>query len=277
MLLMLKLLVTTLILSSVLVANQNKKIENFLKESFSNNPAIISLDVKIEDTVDVPTMDGWKALIIVIDAKLKAKPKERQVRQKMIWFSNGEVITKELISIKTGESLKDLVNLSFKKEYYKKENLIYGNANAKHKIAIFSDPLCPFCRTFVPEAINEMKNEPKKFAIYYYHFPLASIHPAAVELSQAAIAAELQGHKDVVLNMYKVEINPKERDVNKILKAFNKTMKTNIKVSDLKSQEVMQHFVSDVKIADEVMVSGTPTMFFDDKIDKSKRKYQSLK
>ncbi len=275
MLLMWKLLITTLLLSSVVFANQNKKIEEFLKESFSNNPAILSLDVKIEDTMDVPTMEGWKALIIVIDAKLKVK--ERQVRQKMIWFSNGEVITKELISIKTGESLKDLVNPSFKKEYYKKENLIYGNENAKHKVAIFSDPLCPFCGTFVPEAINEMRKEPQKFAIYYYHFPLASIHPAAVELSQAAIAAELQGHKDVVLNMYKVEIDPKERDVNKILKAFNKTMKTNIKVSDLKSQAVLEHLSSDMKIADDLMVSGTPTMFFDDKIDKSKRKYQRLK
>ena len=277
MLLMLKLLATTLLLSSVLVANQNKKIEEFLKKSFSNNPAITKLSVKIVDTMPLPTMKGWDALIIVVDATLKAKPKERQVKQKMIWFTDGNVITKELTDIKTGESLKDSVNPSLEAKHYKKENLIYGNANAKHKVAIFSDPLCPFCGTFVPEAINEMKKQPEKFAIYYYHFPLPSIHPAAVELSQAAIAAELQGHENVVLNMYKVEIDPRERDVNKILKAFNKTMKTSIKVSDIRSQEVMKHFKNDLEVAEDVMVAGTPTMFFDDKIDKSKRKYQKVK
>lgn len=272
---MLKLLATALLLSSALVANE--KVEEFLKQSFSGNPDIISLDVKVVDTMDLPTLKGWQALTVEVNAMVKAKPKNRNVKQKMIWFSNGDVITKEFKSLNTGESLKDLVNPAFEAKHYKKENLIYGNVDAKHRVAIFSDPLCPFCGTFVPEAINEMKAQPEKFAIYYYHFPLPSIHPAAVELSQAAIAAELQGQKNVVLNMYKVEIDPRERDVHKILKAFNKTMKTNIKPSDLKSQAVMKHFTSDMEIASDLMVGGTPTMFFDDKIDKSKRKYQKVK
>ena len=277
MLSMLKLLAISLVLSSSLAANQNKKVEEFLTDSFSNNPAIIKLDVKVVESLELPTMKGWDALIVVVDATVKAKPKNRQVKQKMIWFTDGTVITKELTNIKTGESLKDLVSPSFKDSFYKKGNLIYGNANAKHKVAIFSDPLCPFCGTFVPNAINEMRKRPNTFAIYYYHFPLPSIHPAAIELSQAAVAAELKGHKDVVLNMYKVEIDPRERDVKKILKAFNKTMKTNITVADLKSSAVMKHVKSDLAIADDVMVGGTPTMFFDGKLDKSKRKYQKVK
>jgi len=63
-----------------------------------------------------------------------------------------------------------------------------------------------------------MKKEPNKFAIYYYHFPLESLHPAAVELVKAAIALELKGAKDVVLNLYKVNVNPKERSNEKILR-----------------------------------------------------------
>ena len=277
MLSMLKLLAISLLLGSALVANQNVKIEKFLKESFSNNPSIISLDVKIVESMKVPTMKGWDALIVVVNAKVKAKPKNRTVKQKMIWFTDGNVITKELTNITSGESLKELVTPTFKDAQYKKENLIYGNANAKHKIAIFSDPLCPFCGTFVPAAINEMRKRPDTFAIYYYHFPLPALHPAAIELSQAAIAAELQGHKDVVLRMYNVEIDPKERNVVKILKAFNKTMKTNIKPSDLSSRAVLEHFKNDLDTADDVMVGGTPTMFFDGKQDKSKRKYQKVK
>ena len=122
-----------------------------------------------------------------------------------------------------------------------------------------------------------MKKHPKKFAIYYYHFPLPSIHPAAVDLVKAATAAELKGHKDVVLNLYKVKVDAREKDVNKILTAFNKTMKTDIKPSDLKSVEVLKHFNNDLKTASNLMVNGTPTMFFDGKIDKTKKKYETVK
>jgi thiol-disulfide isomerase/thioredoxin len=270
-------LTTALLLSSALFASSDELVEDFLEESFSNNPALISVDVKVADRVPLEDLKGWDALIVNVDAKVKAKPKPREVKQKMIWFTNGTVITKELTNMKTLESLRDTVNPKFKPHHYKKENLIYGNENAKHKVAIFSDPLCPFCSTYVPNAINYMKKYPNKFAIYYYHFPLPSIHPAAVELSQAAIAAELQGRKNVVLDMYKVKINPKERDVKKILAAFNKTMGTNLKPTDIGSPKVVEHFKSDLAVADDVMVQGTPTMFFDGTIDKTKRKYQKVK
>ena len=138
---------------------------------------------------------------VALKEPIKNKDKTREVSQKMIWLSNGTLITPELIDIDTGDSLKDNFP-SFENSYYKKENLIYGDENAKHKVAIFSDPLCPFCRKFVPRAINEMKNKPNKFAIYYYHFPLPRLHPAAVVLTKAAIVAESKGKKNVVLNNY---------------------------------------------------------------------------
>ncbi len=208
---------------------------------------------------------------------MKTKDGSRKVNQKMIWFTNGTMITKELTNMKTGESIRDIINPELKPEQYKKENLIYGNANAEHKVAIFSDPLCPFCIRYVPSAINYMKKYPKKFAIYYYHFPLPSIHPASIELSQAAIAAELSGREDVTLDMYKVNIDPKERDVNKILAAFNKVMKTNLTPADISKPAVIERFKSDLGIADNLMVQGTPTLFFDGKIDKTKKKYLEVK
>ena len=275
---MLKLLATALLLSSSLFASSaNKELESFLEKKFSGNPTLSSIKVEIKTKIPLEEPKGWDAYMVNINAMVKAKPKDRKVTQKMIWFSNGTVITPDLINIKTGSSLKDLVAPAFKKEYYKKENLIYGNANAKHKVVIFSDPLCPFCREFVPKAIKEMRKEPNKFAIYYYHFPLPSLHPAAVELAKAAIAAELKGNKDVVLKLYKVEVNAKERDVKKILSAFNKVLNTNIKPSDLKSSSVMKHYEDDQKLADTLMVQGTPTMFFDGKMDKSKKKYKKAK
>ncbi|MFA6137503.1 MAG: thioredoxin domain-containing protein [Sulfurimonas sp.] len=272
---MLKLLATTLLLSSTLFATvENKKVEKFLEESFKNNPSILSLKITVADKMPLEQLKGWESLVVNIEATVKTKTENRVVKQKMIWFTNGDVITKELTDLKTGNEFKDLVSPSFKNEYYKKENLIYGNANAKHKVVIFSDPLCPFCREFVPKTIEEMRSQPEKFAIYYFHFPLPSLHPAAVELSLAATAAELQGNKDVILNLYKVEIDPNERDITKILAAFNKTMKTDIKEADIKSDSVMNHNKQDLEIAEEVMVQGTPTLFFDGKIDKTKKLYK---
>lgn len=275
--LMLKLLATALLVSSTLLANSDKLVEDFLEESFSDNPALSSVEVKVVDRIVIKDMKGWDAVIIVVNATVKEKQKSRKVKQKMIWFTDGTVITKELTKMKTGESIRELINPELKPQQYKKENLIYGNANAKHKIVIFSDPLCPFCVRHVPKSINYMKKYPNKFAIYYYHFPLPSIHPASIELSQAAIAAELSGYKNVLLNMYKVKVDPRERDVNKILAAFNKAMKTNLTPADISTPAVIERFKSDLSIADDLMVQGTPTFFFDGKIDKTKKKYLEVK
>ena len=161
--------------------------------------------------------------------------------------------------------------------HYKKENLIYGSEKSEHRVVIFSDPLCPFCRSYVPKAIEHMKKSPKKFAIYYYHFPLPGLHPAAVDLTKAAIAAELKGAKNVVLNLYKVKLNAHEKNVSKILEAFNKAVGTNITQKDIEDPRVQKHYEQDQAIADDVMVQGTPTVFFDDIKDKSKKKYLGVK
>jgi thiol:disulfide interchange protein DsbC len=275
MLLMLKLLATTLLLSSLLqAATSNKDVENFLKKSYEANPNILKLKVKVKQTIVLEKVKGWNAYIVNINATVKGEKGNRDIKQSMVWFSNGDTISPDLIDMKTGISFKESLSPSFEAKYYKKENLIYGNADAKHRVAIFSDPLCPFCRNYVPEAINAMKKSPETFAIYYYHFPLPTLHPAGVELVRAAVAAELKGKKDVVLKLYTVKVDAKERDVKKILAAFNKTMNTNITPADLTSKAVNEHIKNDMDIATALMVSGTPTVFFDDKLDKTKRKYE---
>jgi len=253
----------------------SKKVQEFLERSLVDNNNIENVEINVVDIIKVEQLNGWNAYVIDIKAILKKQ--KRKVKQKMFLFSDGEVITQELNMLKSGDSLLELIKPPFKDEYYKKENLIYGDVDAKHKVVIFSDPLCPFCRGFVPNAIKEMKKEPKKFAIYYYHFPLPSLHPAAVSLVKAAYAAELKGYKDVVLKLYNVKINSKERDVEKILKAFNETMGTDIKAKDLKSKAVLEHFENDLDVAESLMVGGTPTLFLDGKLDRTKKRYKKVK
>ncbi len=275
--LMLRLLIVTVLLGSGLFASEGVSIEKFLKKSFSRNRGIVSLDVKVVNKVKLKKMQGWSAYIVDIDALVRSKPKNRHVKQKMIWFSNGSLITQDLVDMKSGKSLQDSVKPKFKETQYKKENLLYGNADAKHKVAIFSDPLCPFCKRYVPKAIKYMRKYPNDFAIYYFHRPLEAIHPASLPLVKASIAAELKGIKDVVLKVYDVKISSREKDIHKILKAFNKVMKTDLKPSDLNSPSVLKRFKSDQKIIDDLMVGGTPTVFFDGEMDKSRQKYKKVK
>lgn len=273
--LMLKLLAITLLLNSYLYAQSSEKlVESFLQKNFSNNPSIKSISVKVTNTVEIKEQSPWKAYFVKLDAVLKKE--DREVVQQMLWFSDGKVVTKELYDLSSGQDMKDLVSLPFKDEYYSKSNLIYGNEDAKHKVVIFSDPLCPFCRSFVPTALNYMKKEPEKFAVYYYHFPLPSLHPAAVELVRAATALELKGAKDVVLNLYKVKVDAKEKSIEKILKAFNEVMNSNIKESDIVGMDVAQHLRKDLETANNLMVQGTPTMFFNGKLDKTKNKFKEV-
>ena len=270
---MLKLLSITLLLTSSLLfaQNESEKIVDFLEDKFMENPRLKNVDVSVVDVVPLRQVQGWNAYIVDVRAVIKRGNKK--IKQKMIWFSDGRVITKELTDMRDGSNITELVKPKFKSEYYTKENLIYGNADAKHKVAIFSDPLCPFCKGYVPDALKYMKKYPKTFAVYYYHFPLERLHPASVHLVKMAAAAELKGVKDVVLKLYNVKVNSREKDIKKILAAFNKAVGTNLTEADINTKEVLKQVNHDYDIADKVMVGGTPTVYFDGKVDNTKKKY----
>ena len=269
---------TTILLSSLsLFGATNAEVTSFLTKQIGANKNVSNLKISVTNRAAVKDLKGWDSVIVNLTAHVKQGKQERDIEQQMIYFVHGDFITKEFNHVKTGAALSASVSPKFEKSFYKKENLAYGNANAKHKVAIFSDPLCPFCRKFVPEAISYMKKYPNDFAVYYYHFPLPALHPAAVTLTKAAIAAEQKGVHGKILEMYKVQINARETDDKKIVAAFNQAVGTSITVKDINSPAVMKQFNSDKHIAAQVMVQGTPTMFFDGEKDASKNKFKQVK
>lgn len=275
MLSMLRLLVILTILNSSVFANANKEIESFLSEKFSENPRFKSVEVKVEDSVKIKELQGWSGYIVDIKAHIK-KPK-RDIEERMIWFSNGRYITRELTDMQTGLSVRNDIIPTMKESYYRDENLIYGDKNAKHRVAIFSDPMCPFCKRYVPKAIKDMKKSPNKFAIYYYHLPLSRIHPASMSVVKCAIAAELAGVKDVELKIYNLPIKVSLGDEKLILEKFNKAMGTKLTLKDINSKKVLQRIKDDADISEKLLVKGTPTVYFDGKIDIVKNKYKKVK
>ncbi len=274
--LMSKLSATILASSLSLFGASNTDVVNFLTKQIGANKSVSNLKISVTSRAPLKELKGWDSVIVDLTAHVKQGKQERDIEQQMIYFVNGDYITKEFNNLKSGQALSRAVSPKFKPSFYTKENLIFGHANAKHKVAIFSDPLCPFCRKFVPGALEYMKKHPSDFAVYYYHFPLPALHPASVALTKAAIAAEHKG-LNKVLDLYKVEINPREMDEKKILAAFNKASGMKLSVADIHAPAVEKQFKHDKHIAAQVMVQGTPTMFFDGTKDASKNKYKAVK
>lgn len=270
-----KLLSTTLLLSVSLYANNDNSVIEFEKKRVSQNPNVTIKEVSINTKKEIP-LAGWNGYIL--DVKVNVQGKD--VNAKDILFSDGKYISLDLIDSTTGKSLKDLVTPNLTSNYHDKAKLIAGNHEAKDKIVIFSDPLCPYCIDYVPEVIKYVQKNSDSIALYYYHFPLLSIHPAAGTLVKLIDIAKHKGIKDAELKTYQIDwekyFDVKSTDAKVILEAFNKEFKIDIKLDELSKAEITKTIDSDIAMAEEVMVQGTPTIFVNGVKDSTRLKYETL-
>ncbi|MCT7550483.1 DsbA family protein [Aliarcobacter butzleri] len=269
-----KILSLSVILSASLFANDSTVVD-FEKKRVAQNPNVKVKDIKVNTKKDLP-LAGWNGYILDVEAIVQ----EKSLKVKDILFSNGDYIALDLIDAKTGKSLKDLVTPNLTSNYYDKTKLIAGNHNAKDKIVVFSDPLCPFCMEYIPEVINYVNKNSDSIALYYYAFPLVQIHPASEALSKIIEVAKNKGVKDIELKAYKTDwetyFSPKENDEKKILEAFNKELKTNIKLEEIASKDINEKLSKDMSMGEEVMVTGTPTIFVNGVKDTTRELYKTL-
>jgi thiol:disulfide interchange protein DsbC len=270
-----KLLSTTLLLSVSLYANNDNSVIEFEKSRVSQNPNVTIKEVSINTKKEIP-LAGWNGYIL--DVKVNVQGKD--VNAKDILFSDGKYISLDLIDSTTGKSLKDLVTPNLTSNYHDKAKLIAGNHEAKDKIVIFSDPLCPYCIDYVPEVIKYVQKNSDSIALYYYHFPLLSIHPAAGTLVKLIDIAKHKGIKDAELKTYQIDwekyFDVKSTDAKVILEAFNKEFKTDIKLEELSKAEITKTIDSDIAMGEDVMVQGTPTIFVNGVKDSTRLKYEDL-
>ncbi len=268
-------LVVTIFSVSLNADSIDTKIIEFEKNRFSKNKRIEIQKVSISTKKDLP-IKSWSGYIIDIEALMA----NRVVKAKDIVFSDGEIISSELFDLETGKSYKELMTPTLTSNYYDKTKFIAGNINAKDKLVIFSDPLCPFCIDFVPDVIKYVQKHEKNLALYYYHFPLTRIHPAAVPLSKLMILAKHKGIKDIEQKVYTMDwdkyFSSKETDVKKVLDGFNKEFKTSFSLKDLEDDKLEKELIYDINMGEEVMVDGTPTIFVNGEQDKTKLKYEQL-
>jgi len=277
-LLTLKLLTITTLLSTSLLANktidetilkyEKRKISSILKrQKIELNDISIILKKDLQQ-------DNWYGYVFDLTFTVKGKT----LTQKDTLFTNGDLITPELINAKTKRSFKDLMYPKLAKKYFDKKHLIAGNADAKHTLVLFSDPLCPICLDEVPTIIKNVMDNPENIALYYFHLPL-DMHPTARTLSKAAMIATKMGLKNVDYKVYTTDFSKfydayKVTDNKTALDHFNTVFNTKITMAQINDPELNAKLQHDIKLSEEAFVGGTPTLFLDGEIDKSRMKYE---
>lgn len=268
------LLGSTLITTS-LFANVDMDVINFEKNRLLKNPNVKIQNIEIYNKKEI-AKSNWTGYILNIKGQVQGK----DIEVKDILFTDGVVVATDLFDLKNGKPLKSLVSPDMTDAYYKKEKLIAGNHNAQNKIVVFSDPLCPFCMDIVPDVIEFVQKNSENIALYYYHYPLVQSHPAAVALSKIVEVAQHKNIENVTYKVYKADWEEyfKTQETNPviILKAFNEEFKTNITLDEVMDMKVEKELVNDMKMADNLMITGTPTIYVNGKKDTNRDFYKTL-
>jgi protein-disulfide isomerase len=131
-----------------------------------------------------------------------------------------------------------------------------GPADAPVKVVVFSDYLCPYCRSLSRTLDSLLERYPKDVRVIYRHFPL---HPQADRLAQAAQCAQAQGHfatynralferTDITLEA----LRPLAEDLGMDRAAFS---------SCLDSERFRTRVEEDLQEGNRLGIGGTPTLF----------------
>jgi len=276
--LMSKLLSATLIATLSLSAGTSEaEVKDYIQNHMVNNSRIKVTSVDMISKKELDNPKGWEAFFVNIHADVKKTPTitDRVTVPETIFVKDGFAVP-TLIDMKTGKDLKAQLKPDLDPKLYDDKHLFAGDKDAQHKILIFSDPQCPFCKEIVPKIYKAVKENPKTFALYYYHMPLLRIHPVSDAIARVMLIEQSKGHFDRVIDMYSLEFNPQERNATKILDKINKKYGLNITEKDIDAQEIADELKHDQAMATKSMVAGTPTIYLDGKWDKKRDSYKKF-
>ncbi len=273
--LMSKLLISTVVATLTLSASskyESKDLVTYIKKSVVKNPQVKFKGIQILETKTHKDLKGWDILLTTMT--LEFNKKEIEVPE-TIFIKDG-LVTDNLVNQKTGMRYRNEIKPTVPESFYNEAHRLYGDVDAKHKMLIFSDPQCPFCQDTIPTILKAVKDSPKKVAVYYYHLPLLRIHPVSGVLTKIMHIAQAKGDTDVIIKMYDLKINPKETNVDTILAEVKKQIGYEVAKDELTTAALKYSMQADAKSANRLMVGGTPTIYIDGKIDKSRTGYKDL-
>ncbi len=272
--LMSKLLTAATITTAIVSAQGVDKAQllTYIKSDVVRNPQVKVEDLEIIEKKQEKALPGWDVYLTVM--KLKFQGKELKIPETI--FVNGDLVTGRLFSLKEKKEYRDLIRPNVPDSLYDDAHLLYGKKDAAHKIIVFSDPMCPFCRQTVPGLLKAAKEHPDKIALYYYHLPLLQIHPVSGILTRIMHVAQKKGKKEALEKFYDLKIGFRETNTTKVLQAVQKHTGLSVSQEEIDAKEVKEAIKHDEDAASRLMVKGTPTIYIDGKWDKNRDGYKKL-
>jgi protein-disulfide isomerase len=232
------------------------------------NPEAKAIDAEIYETKNIK---GWSALF----TKIKIEYKGEAVSVPELIFVKDGLATSTLVDLETRKDYANELKPTVKTSMYDSHHLLAGNSNAKHKIILFSDPLCPFCKEIFPSMIKAAKEHPDTFALYYYHLPLARLHPGVETLTQIMYLAQKDKKLDVIEKIYAMELRVDPKNPKAIIDAVAKETGYSVTLEQINSKEIKDALKKDKEVAVYMMVNGTPTVYLDGEWDKIRETYMN--
>ncbi len=249
-------------------------IEQFVKKNVVKNPQVKVNKVDTVSTKKIPGDNNWNAYLVMVNLTFKGK----DVKEPMTIFVDEKsgLATMSLMNANTGKDYQRTIKPSMSDSYYDETHLIAGDKNAKHKMVIFSDPQCPFCIQYVPGVLKDFREKKGDVALYYYHMPLLRLHPVSEVLTRVMESLQKEGKVDQAMKVYGLRIAANEINEDKILAALKKQLKLEISKEAIGKKEIKMAVKKDMSAATQMMVRGTPSVYFDGEFDTSRDKYKQF-
>ena len=271
-------LMSKLLMSSIvttLIANAGTfDIEKFVKKNVVKNPQVKVKKVETVSTKKIPGDNNWNAYLVMVNLTFKGK----DIKEPMTIFVDEKsgLATMSLMNANSGKDYQRTIKPSMPDSYYDEAHLIAGDKNAKHKMVIFSDPQCPFCIQYVPGVLKNFKEKKGDVALYYYHMPLLRLHPVSEVLTRAMETLQKEGKTDQAMKIYGLKIAAGEKNEAKILAALKKQLGMEIDKEAIAKKEIKEAVKKDMEAATQMMVRGTPSVYFDGEFDGTREKYKQF-
>jgi thiol:disulfide interchange protein DsbC len=260
-------------------AASDADIVNYVSNALKANKAVTIKSVKVTGREAIEGMNGWESVKVIIDANVdRGNGQVQNLKTSDMFFVKGDFLATDLINLKKNKTLKEICRPKITNDYYDSEHLVAGNKDAKQKIVVFSDPLCPFCRDLVPDIINTAVKNPTKLAVYHYSYPLLTLHPSSEKIVKAEISlrGKIKNKAEFLTKLYKTDVEPNEQNEDKIIERLNAELGTKIQKGDVNSKSTLKEYEAELEKAYKMMIKGTPSIFVNGEMDTDKSKINQI-
>jgi protein-disulfide isomerase len=270
-----KILLLMVLVTVQLLAVSQKSVEFYVKKHIEKKTNSPVQSIETLSSYIIEGTNGWKVYFLVLDVKVKMGQEYVNRKVNQVVFNKASKIAFSLKD-NNGKDYAKILKPKVPQSAYDSKHLLSGNANAKHKILVMSDPFCPYCQEIVPKLIENVQKNPETFALYYYHVPLLRIHPASDITTKAMHVFQERGQIRKLKQCYHLLVSEKEKNPKVVLQAIGKKTGVYFTLKELNKLEIKNALAFDSAMKKRLMVTGTPTIFIDGIWDPTRMKYKDF-